>query len=447
MTGPIVFPTLQPSSRQPARQQDSGADEFVELVLGIKHRREQLELQRQQLEIQQNADSRDAAIDAATLRQKKDEATAKLEENEANRIATEAYVSALTAPGSLTDPSNIERARLAAIKQNPKLGAKISMAFNDAIKTDQDTRASVAQRRINESEAERIEATQTVNIDRARTEGKTAEVQLSVAQITRAIESARLALDPSRVAQMQGYMERGVAAGTARKLAGLGPIAGIPDDFVLPLLPGQDGNGSVQQQRAGPLLQMFRAGRAMAEASGDINLSLVNSLRSQSKSITLETLGNMLSGPRNRNLLEGVRMMAEPFRFFVSGQASAVAEAARLTSLIAPVVGDDADTRRSKRFVWDVVEKSMQAAAQGTTTPTQTMDNILSAAREQKLKGESIKVLERMRETAAKFEASAEYKAQRPGRAQASDATTRGKAVVPVGDRQLGQFFQPGVVR
>ena len=196
--------------------------------------------------------------------------------------------------------------------------------------------------------------------------------------------------------------------GIMRKLYGIGPIEGVPDDFMLPS-PTADGKLTAAQERAGPLLTQWRAGRAIVEGAGAQSLNFISSVRGNMGTGGMEHALSKLTSPKQRNLVTGLRDMSESYRFYVSGQQSAEKEAGRLMAILVPT-DDKPETLRVKRFLWDVIDQAMVAASQGTATPTQTAQQILNAALSNRLPQATVKLLRAQLQDAELYEASAAYK-------------------------------------
>lgn len=438
MTAPISFPSISPPN---VVKRESDFDDFAQLMVAIMQGRQQLGLRKQEIELerQRTASSIEEAgqrTAESRARMKADEEKRKqeLEAIDAGRIASRYLADAMLESGGNLTPEVLNRARAGAYKENPKLGELIFNKFDAQVQGMEQARTALAERRIKEPAAEVAPENVQLGLQKGRLEVQRAQVALSTDQIQQAIEGARLQLDPQRAQIAEAHMSRGVPAGQAYRLAGAKLPVGIPENFVHPDADAT-GRRSAAQERAGPLLNMFRVGRAVAEGAGAVPLTFLNTWRTRSNSGIVEGLANVVSSDKQNQLVTGYRLMANAFRFSISGAASAVAEENRLAAILTPVVGDNDDTLRAKKLLWDAVEGAMADASTGATTPVNAMDRIIEIAKQNKAPPATLRVLQQQRADAQKFEQSSAYKVRTGAQSSAPADVT--------GDPIVGRFFRP----
>lgn len=404
MTSPIQFPAIQPA--QAVAPQPSPLEGLGEIFLHIVQQRQQIETERQRIGLERQRTEAQLASGQITDAEHKQALKNSLrefdlrEQKVAGAAIAERYFTPLVAANTL-DRASFDKAMVAATHDKEAKGREpyITEAFRAFEKDQIQVHTELAQRRIAEVGANIAEATPAAQITKAKADARTAVARAN-------IEQAMEKLGPGDRASMMRGLESGQPLGIIRKLHGIGPIAGVSDDYTIPQ---PSGKPSATQEHAGPLLTQWRSSRAVVEGAGAQSLNFVSSMRGKMGIGGIDYTLSKLTNEKQRNLLTGLRGMSEAYRFYVSGQQSSELEAGRLMALLVPT-DNKPETLRVKRFLWDTIDQAMSAAAQGQTTPSGAAQQILDAALANKMPQATVKILRQQRDDARKYEASAQFK-------------------------------------
>ena len=221
--------------------------------------------------------------------------------------------------------------------------------------------------------------------------------------IQNALGQARQENDPARVAQAWDLMQTGeLTWGQASAASGVSSDA-IPSDFRLNPLAA--GSGSESAVKAGSLYNSMKAadGTINQMVDAGTNLGLMGSIHRSATGPITSWASGLFTDDDERKLIQAQKSFADAYRFFISGQQSSDAEAARLLFTMLENPGDGPETIRQKRFMRQLTIGMAQQVANGALDPVQAAQRLLDTAISQDLPEEQIAVFRQQLTEAAEY--------------------------------------------
>lgn len=437
MTAPINFPTIQaPQVVAPKRSDLDGFAEFLAALSAQRDeravRREQLDMQRRQLANSETKDKFQMEQDKRKLEQ--DELLIQADE------AAERYAREITTdPGA--DENTISAVLARAVSENKKIAPFISKAIMQQVQQQQQTLASVAQRKAAQSgavtagvNADVATATKDDRIAAGKLEDEVVAAQLTAAN--HAAEASRLGailardqinLDPARRSQISQFMAAGKTLGEAYRAVGRTVPAGADPNFRLDA--GDEGGaaGAAARKQKG-LAAQAQLGVETLRAAGSIPLSVgadifrVALAKEGVLGAGARALANKSLTPAERQTVQGYMLLGQAYMVHVTGATATNTQSQVFMNTIVAFASDDPKTIQQKITIQNLLP---QLIAQGLG-PSDIARAMAAEAAKLGMNEKQLKALRAQVPVAQKYEASPEYQQKVKGAAAAPTDAVNG---------------------